>query len=149
VLLDIYLIFHKPERGATVQPQAGGKLKLSAGPALGGIAKGKGIDELSLAKLLRGYGVRPRTIWVGECSAKGYVKDNFKEAFGRYITKWQAKALLEEVVAEAKPRHGRNYNLVCCDGHVEGIDLTRVFDPTNYAVRWNNDYQPHTEVWGP
>jgi prepilin-type N-terminal cleavage/methylation domain-containing protein len=47
------------------------------------------------------------------------------------------------------PRHGRNYNLVCCDGHVEGIDVTRVFDPTNYAVRWNNDHQPHTEVWGP
>jgi prepilin-type N-terminal cleavage/methylation domain-containing protein len=46
-------------------------------------------------------------------------------------------------------RHGRNYNLVCCDGHVEGIDATRVFDPTNYAVRWNNDHQPHTEVWGP
>jgi prepilin-type processing-associated H-X9-DG protein len=45
------------------------------------------------------------------------------------------------------PRHGRNYNVACCDGHVEGIDLTRVFDPTNYAIRWNIDHQPHPETW--
>ena len=45
------------------------------------------------------------------------------------------------------PRHGKNYNVGCCDGHVEGLNRFRLFSPTNSAVRWNNDHQPHPETW--
>ena len=44
-------------------------------------------------------------------------------------------------------RHGRNYNQLFCDGHVEGILPSKLFNVTNSAMRWNNDHQPHEETW--
>ncbi len=44
-------------------------------------------------------------------------------------------------------RHGKSYNATFCDAHVEAILPTILFNPTNSAVRWNNDHQPHTETW--
>jgi prepilin-type N-terminal cleavage/methylation domain-containing protein/prepilin-type processing-associated H-X9-DG protein len=43
--------------------------------------------------------------------------------------------------------HGRNSNTAFCDGHVESIANVKLFDPTNSAVRWNNDHQSHPETW--
>jgi len=43
--------------------------------------------------------------------------------------------------------HGRNCNIVFCDTHVEGIQPSKLFNPTNTAARWNNDHQPHPETW--
>jgi prepilin-type processing-associated H-X9-DG protein len=45
------------------------------------------------------------------------------------------------------PRHGRNYNVVCCDGHVDAMPPHLLFNPTNSAARWNSDYQEHQEAW--
>ncbi len=45
----------------------------------------QGVTELWLARVLRPYGVRPRTIWLGEESAKGYVEEDFMELFRRYF----------------------------------------------------------------
>ena len=45
---------------------------------------GKILDELWLSRLLRGYGIRPKTIWIGEESARGYFREDFAEAFQRY-----------------------------------------------------------------
>jgi prepilin-type N-terminal cleavage/methylation domain-containing protein len=45
------------------------------------------------------------------------------------------------------PRHGRNYDAVFCDTHVEGLDPRRLFNPTNTASLWNRDHQPHPESW--
>jgi prepilin-type N-terminal cleavage/methylation domain-containing protein/prepilin-type processing-associated H-X9-DG protein len=44
-------------------------------------------------------------------------------------------------------RHGKNYNVAFCDGHIESMDRTALFDPARTAVRWNNDNQPHPETW--
>ena len=44
-------------------------------------------------------------------------------------------------------RHGKRYNMVFCDGHVEGIDPAVAFNLTNSAARWNKDHQPHPETW--
>ena len=44
-------------------------------------------------------------------------------------------------------RHGRNSNVVFCDGHVESLAPAKLFEMTNSAVRWNNDHEPHTETW--
>jgi prepilin-type N-terminal cleavage/methylation domain-containing protein/prepilin-type processing-associated H-X9-DG protein len=43
-------------------------------------------------------------------------------------------------------RHGKNYNVVYCDGHVEGIPPSILFS-TNSASKWNNDHQQHPETW--
>ncbi len=44
-------------------------------------------------------------------------------------------------------RHGKNYNQLFCDGHTAAIDPWILFNPTNTAVMWNNDHQPHPEFW--
>lgn len=36
------------------------------------LTKGKEITPLSLASLLQPYGIRPRTIWIGDEQGKGY-----------------------------------------------------------------------------
>jgi prepilin-type processing-associated H-X9-DG protein len=46
-------------------------------------------------------------------------------------------------------RHGSRYYQSFCDGHVEGMIPQEMFNPTNTAVRWNNDHEPHREAWPP
>ena len=45
------------------------------------------------------------------------------------------------------PRHGKNYNVSFCDGHVIPMKVAEFCNPTNTAVLWNNDHQPHPELW--
>jgi prepilin-type processing-associated H-X9-DG protein len=44
-------------------------------------------------------------------------------------------------------RHGKNYNQLLCDGHVSAMSPWVLFNPTNTAVKWNYDHQPHPECW--
>ena len=46
-------------------------------------------------------------------------------------------------------RHGRNYNLLFCDGHVAPMNPWVLFDPVKTASIWNYDHQPHPELWVP
>jgi prepilin-type N-terminal cleavage/methylation domain-containing protein/prepilin-type processing-associated H-X9-DG protein len=46
-------------------------------------------------------------------------------------------------------RHGQNYNLLLCDGHIEAMNPWVLFNPTNTAAMWNSDHQPHPELWVP
>lgn len=48
--------------------------------------RGKPVTEMWLAMQLRPYGIRPKTIWIGSESAKGYERADFEEAFSRYVT---------------------------------------------------------------
>jgi prepilin-type N-terminal cleavage/methylation domain-containing protein len=44
-------------------------------------------------------------------------------------------------------RHSKNYNQLCCDGHVESMAPLILFDPKHTAARWNYDNQPHPGQW--
>ena len=44
-------------------------------------------------------------------------------------------------------RHGRNYNIVLCDGHVSGRKPALLFNPISSAPMWNRDHQAHQESW--
>jgi len=33
---------------------------------------------------LKPYGIQPRTIWINDRSAKGYLREDFEDVFGRY-----------------------------------------------------------------
>ena len=52
-------------------------------------------------------------------------------------------------------RHGKNCNVLSCDGHVSSVTCYDLFDPRSprtTARNWNNDHQPHPEtwrIWGP
>jgi len=61
-----------------------GERENSAGAGFYRHAGGKRMTELCLANLLRPYGVRPRSVWIGEQSAKGYAKEDFVDVVGRY-----------------------------------------------------------------
>src|SRR6266436_2447550 len=73
------------------------------------LRKGNAVTELWLAQQLRPYGLKPKTIWIGETAAKGYLEEDFMEAFRRYIPKSAAQALLENAHAAAqKPEEGED-----------------------------------------
>ncbi len=46
-------------------------------------------------------------------------------------------------------RHGKNYNILFCDGHVGSMSPWSLFNPTNSGAMWNIDHQPHPELWVP
>jgi Protein of unknown function (DUF3631) len=47
--------------------------------------KGRGLTAPSLAKLLHRYGIKPRSVRIGDETAKGYKLDAFGDAFQRYL----------------------------------------------------------------
>jgi len=40
-------------------------------------------------------------------------------------------------------RHGQNYNLLFCDGHVSAMPPWVLFNSSNTAPMWNYDHQAH------
>lgn len=54
-----------------------------------------------------------------------------------------------KVTAYTAERHGKNYNLSFCDGHVASMAPWILYNPTNTAAMWNYDHQPHPELWYP
>ena len=46
-------------------------------------------------------------------------------------------------------RHGRDYNLLLCDGHVSAMSPAILFSQSNSAAIWNYDHKPHPELWTP
>ena len=60
------------------------------------LRRGKAVTETWLSQQLRPYGIRPKTIWIGETSAKGYVEEDFTEVFRRYIPKSALQSLIDE-----------------------------------------------------
>ena len=64
-------------------------------------------------------------------------------------------AALDFMVTEAfrtspyapQKRHGRNYNQLCCDGHVEAIAPDLLYARFDLAARWNFDNNPHKDQW--
>lgn len=46
-------------------------------------------------------------------------------------------------------RHGRDYNQLFCDGHLETFNPWVLFDPAKTGVMWNYDHRPHPELWAP
>ena len=66
---------------------------------------GKPITELWVAQQLRPYGIRPKTLWIGETAAKGYMLKDFEQLCSRYVPKAEVEALMEET-PDAQGSHG-------------------------------------------
>ncbi len=58
--------------------------------------KGKEVTDRWLAEQLHPLGIRPRTIRIGGAVAKGYVEEDFTEAFKRYISRSEIEPFLAE-----------------------------------------------------
>ncbi len=61
---------------------------------------------------------------------------------------WASPGGLLAAQLQNPPQHGNVFNAASCDGHVEAVRLSELFNPTNIARRWNFDHQPHRELWG-
>jgi hypothetical protein len=64
--------------------------------------RGRAVTELWLAQQLRPYDIRPRTLWINNVAAKGYVQEDFREVFRRYVPRSEVEALREEMEAQVK-----------------------------------------------
>ena len=60
------------------------------------LKRGKAVTETWLSQQLRPYGLRPKTIWIGEDSAKGYLEEDFGEIFRRYVPRSTMLKFVEE-----------------------------------------------------
>jgi hypothetical protein len=61
------------------------------------------LTDLWLAAQLRPYGIKPRTVWIGNTHAKGYAQEDLADTFRRYISTADLAALKAESAAERKP----------------------------------------------
>jgi prepilin-type N-terminal cleavage/methylation domain-containing protein/prepilin-type processing-associated H-X9-DG protein len=44
-------------------------------------------------------------------------------------------------------RHGKGYNILFCDGHVDPVRRAKLISAKDTAINFNNDHEPHPETW--
>ncbi len=105
LLLDIFLSFSTMQMDRMFTQTLVANLSAAAGRPWAERLNGKQLTDIWLAKQLRPYGVRPRTIWIGDSQAKGYMQEDFMEVFRRYIPRSEVEALKAEILGQ-KPEPG-------------------------------------------
>ena len=77
----------------------------------GGWRDGRGLDARTLARLLKPYGVKPRTVRIGTETAKGYTTADLRDVWSRYLSADQRHTVTRHSTdAENPSKHGP------CDG---------------------------------
>ena len=105
LLLDILLVFSINEKQRMFSRDlVAGLTRRATDRPWAEACKGKPITELWLSAKLRPYGIRPKTIWIGDDHAKGYVLDDFTETFQRYIPKSEAQSFIAECRQSTSPQ---------------------------------------------
>jgi hypothetical protein len=96
----------------------------------GGWRDGKGIDGRRLARLLKPYGIRPRTIRVGDHTEKGYMRESFSEPWARWLP------TCTEPSQRSQPSQNSGAVTEKPHGHADVTDVTAVTDksPSNGTV---------------
>jgi putative DNA primase/helicase len=108
LLLDIVVVFHLdgPDRIFS-RDLVSGLLQRGNRPWLE-LCTSKGITEMWLAQQLRPYGVRPKTMRIGDQVAKGYLVKDLEEVFRRYIPRSELDELKRELAMEDEARAERD-----------------------------------------
>jgi hypothetical protein len=116
LLLDLWIMFieqRTADQRAGVRKQKGGARMFSRDmvAALNNytnrpwsvLRRGKAVTDMWLSEQLRPYEVKPRTIWIGDVAARGYMEGDFLETFRRYIPKSALQAVVDNAQAARKP----------------------------------------------
>ncbi len=90
------MIFHSMVQERIFSRELVAGLSVESDPPWGELRHGKAITELWLSRLLRPYGIQPKAIRIGRAVAKGYLKEDFQDAFYRYMPRTEIKACLAE-----------------------------------------------------
>jgi hypothetical protein len=99
LFFDIYSAFSSAKRERIFSRELVARLNRVEDPPWSNPGKAKGITELWLARQLHPYGIRPKTMWIENVPAKGYVKEDFQEVFRRYIPRNEIQAWVAEMKA--------------------------------------------------
>lgn len=100
LMVDIVAIFARANTDRMFSRDIVAELNSFQGRPWADSLNGKPMTELWLSQQLRPYGVRPKTMWIGDTSAKGYVQETFIDTFRRYVT----RADLDLLWADVAPR---------------------------------------------
>ena len=89
--------------------------------------RGKGLTQNGLARLLKSFSVKSKTIRIGEDIRKGYELNSFEDAFKRYI-------LITLPVSNVTPLQTNNINEL--DENQNFTDINKVTDEKS-ITNWN------------
>ena len=96
LLLDLWVVFIQTKAERLFSRTLVASLSQFADRPWAELRRGKELTEGWLARQLRPYGVRSRTLWIEGAAAKGYKFEDFREVFRRYIPRSEIDALLAE-----------------------------------------------------
>jgi hypothetical protein len=96
LLFDIFLAFRLAEGERIFSRDLAARLNRMEARPWAELRKGKEITELWVAQKLRPYGIQPRTIWIGENHAKGYLEEDFTDVYRRYMSRSEVEAFRAE-----------------------------------------------------
>jgi Protein of unknown function (DUF3631)/Toprim-like len=82
----------------------------------GGWNDGKGLDARGLAKLLKAYGVKPKSVRIGDRTPKGYSADDLRDPWARYLRPDGAQQPKQAQHASSPTAENPHEN-----GHVAGV----------------------------
>jgi putative DNA primase/helicase len=109
LLLDIWTIMFQAPDGRMFTRDLVARLNYITGHPWTDARQNKPISDLWLATQLRPYGVKPRTIWIGDDHAKGYDATDLEDTFKRYVSRADLEALKAEWAAEKRPANNNNH----------------------------------------
>jgi len=104
LLMDIYVVFAVSRSERIFSRDLVAALLGCGDRPWSELRKGKPVTETWVAQQLRPYGIKPRTIRIGELVAKGYVQEEFMDTFRRYIPKSEVETLKAEWAERDKPK---------------------------------------------
>jgi putative DNA primase/helicase len=107
LLMDIFLVFLVTQSERIFSRELVGALVGSEERPWTELRKGKPVTEMWLAQQLRPYGIKPRTIRMGEQLAKGYVKEDFMDTFRRYIPKSEVESVRRDLAERTVRKTGK------------------------------------------
>src|SRR5206468_10435066 len=97
LLLDIFVVFTLEQADRLFSRALAEGLGRFGDHSWAEMLNGKAITGTWLAQQLRPYGIRPKTLWIGDTSAKGYTFEDLQEVFQRYIPRCEVEALSAEL----------------------------------------------------
>jgi putative DNA primase/helicase len=104
LLLDIFLVFAEGKTDRVFSRELLEVLDSWGERPWIELRRGKAMTEAWLAQQLRPYGIRPRTIRIGERVGRGYLQEDMIETFRRYIPKSEIERLKAELDERRVPK---------------------------------------------
>jgi hypothetical protein len=106
LLLDIMFLFLRDDRERLFTRELVEGLNWRRDRPWAELRRGRDLTDMWLSQQLRPYGVKPRTMRIGEAMGKGYAMEDLLEVFRRYIPRSEVEALKAEWAAtKSKPQN--------------------------------------------